>query len=264
MGRTRSVFEDSSKADKPNGMGDVVESSANSEAGQGGSPDLLPGLVWDEDANIYQRLIKAQAEAKALKKGNEARIKTKKGGEFAYKYISHDDVAAAAKPILTKNGILFFPTVESLHQDGNRTALKIKAVFINADRPEEKLESIAYGYANDDQDKGPGKAYSYAVKYILAKALLLNTADDIEEHSVEYTPSQIAEKTEADIKGWFKSFSDQIDNTHSYEQLKGLKTDNLAMIKSPAVPDKTKEAILEKLDTKIGLAKEVLLQDEAE
>lgn len=245
MGRTRSMAEDSTKASDANGMGDAIESPA------------IDKLEWDASANISTRLVRAQHDARRLEK-------TKAKNGMKYDYITHDDIASEAKRILAKNGILFFPSIEDFSQDGNRTVVTVSASLINADKPEETLNTRGIGYGVDQQDKGPGKAYSYAVKYILAKTLLLNTSDDIEQHDIDYTPTQIAEKTEADIKGWFKSFSDQIERTQSYEQLKKLKTDNLAMIKSPAVPDKTKEAILEKLDAKIDMAKEALLQDEAE
>ena len=247
MGRARSMGEDSGATDQPNGMGDAIESPA---------PDKLE---WDTSANLSTRLVRAQHDARRLEK-----TAAKNGMKFDY--VTHDDIASEAKRILAKNGILFFPSVDEFSQDGNRTIVKVSAALINADKPEETFNTVGFGYGVDQQDKGPGKAYSYAVKYILAKTLLLNTSDDIELHNIDYTPSpaQIAEKTEADIKGWFKSFSDQIENTQSYEQLKKLKTDNLAMIKSPAVPEKTKEAILEKLDAKIDMAKEALLQDEPE
>lgn len=246
MGRTRSMAEDSGKT------GDIIRMGNSSEST---SPDRLE---WDTSANLCTRLVRAQHDAKRLEK-----TPAKNGMKFDY--VTHDDIAQEAKRILAKNGILFLPSIERYEQDGNRTIVSVSAALINADKPEETFNTSGLGYGVDQQDKGPGKAYSYAVKYILAKTLLLNTSDDIEQHNIDYTPSpeQIAEKTEADIKGWFKSFSDQIENTQSYEQLKQLKTDNLAMLNSPAVPNKTKDAILEKLNAKIELAKEALLHDEA-
>lgn len=246
MGRAGSVVKVSEEAGNIDGMGN---------AEQGPAADKLE---WDTSANLSTRLVRAQHAARRLEK-----TAAKNGMKFDY--VTHDDIASEAKRILAKNGILFFPSVDEFSQDGNRTIVKVSAALINADKPEETFNTVGFGYGVDQQDKGPGKAYSYAVKYILAKTLLLNTSDDIEQHNIDYTPSpaQIAEKTEADIKGWYKSFSDQIENTQSYEQLKELKKDNLAMLNSPAVPEKTKEAILEKLDEKIDLAKQVLLQDEA-
>lgn len=267
MGRNRSMDVVSPEADNDDGIRDLTESPADSEGDEVQGADILPRLTWDKDLNIYQRMVMAQSQARQIKKDTEAKIKSKKSGvEFSYKYVTHDDIASEARRILTQNGILFFPSVDEIKQDGNRTALRVKGVFVNADCPEEKLENMVYGYANDDQDKGPGKAYSYAIKYMLAKTLLLNTSDDIENDNVEHkpaTPNQIAEKTEADIKGWYRSLVNEIEHTTSYEQLKKIKTDNLPMINSPAVPENFKEAINNQLNDAIDAAKQVLLQEEA-
>jgi len=55
------------------------------------------------------------------------------------------------------------------------------------------LDVPTFGYGIDPQDKGPGKAMSYGVKYGLLKALGLETGDDPERDSIEHKPSPIAE-----------------------------------------------------------------------
>lgn len=256
MGRARGMDLDGTEADNSDGVRDAGESVADCEGGQASGADILPRVTWDTSLNIYQRMILAQEAARPI-------AKTKATNGMKYDYITHDDVTARAKDVLKASGVLFFPTIDEMTQDANRTTVKVRCAFINADEPQEKLETIGYGYGNDNQDKGPGKAYSYAVKYALQKALMLNTGEDIETQAIEYTPRQIAQKTEADIKGWYKALIVQIDQTTSFEALKQIKTDNMAMLRSPAVPDKTKEAILEKLDAAIDDAKQALLQEEA-
>jgi hypothetical protein len=61
----------------------------------------------------------------------------------------------------------------------------MKTAFINADCPEEKIESFYYGYGIDTQDKGIGKAISYAVKYALLKQFCLETGDDPERDMID-------------------------------------------------------------------------------
>jgi hypothetical protein len=246
----------SPEADNDDGISDIAEGPANSENDEGTSPDLLSRLTWDKDLNIYQRLILAQQDAKPI-------AKTKGQNGMKYDFIAHDDVTDRAKAALGQHGILFFPSIEEMTQDANRTTVKVRCDMINADKPEEKLETIGYGYGNDNQDKGPGKAYSYAVKYALQKALMLNTGEDIETHSIEYTPADRAQKTEEEVKAWRREIFMQIKNTTSYEQLKQIKTDNLPMLNSKIVPEETRKAIVEKIDGRLDELKEVLLQDEA-
>jgi hypothetical protein len=224
---------------------------------------------WDKSANLFTRLVRAQADAKQIKKDNQAKIVSKKTGKnFSYNYVSHDDIAHEARRILTKHGVLFFSTTEDIKQTNNRTEIKIKSLFINADNDKEQLESVGHGYSIDDQDKGPGKAYSYAIKYILAKTLLLNTSDDIEQHDIDYNPAATSEaalktrvKTENDIKEWVNSFNGLIDKATTWDELKKLKTDNAEMFKSKIVPEKTKEHLAEKLHEKMEFAREAIAQE---
>ncbi len=66
----------------------------------------------------------------------------------------------------------------SAEQVGNRTQVLLKVRFANIDNPADFIDVPGLGYGVDDQDKGPGKATSYAVKYCLLKALGLETGDD--------------------------------------------------------------------------------------
>jgi hypothetical protein len=56
--------------------------------------------------------------------------------------------------------------------------------FVNVDDPQDFFDVETFGYGLDDQDKGPGKAMSYAVKYALLKTLGLETGDDPDEDQV--------------------------------------------------------------------------------
>lgn len=121
--------------------------------------------------NIFQRIIDIMAELDYLQKGEK-----KAGG--MYRYVSHDQVAAAIHPLLVKHGVVIIPTVKEMKQDGNRTCMCVLVTFINSDNPEESFVVESYGYGIDTSDKGPGKAYSYAFKYALLKTFCLETGDD--------------------------------------------------------------------------------------
>lgn len=250
MGRKGSMDMDSSETSELEGVSDTQESPASDKDG------------WDKSANLFTRLVKAQSDAKKLEK-----TKPKSDG-MKYEYVTHDDIASEAKKILTKHGILFFPSISNHEQEGNKTVINVKATFYNADKPDEKLETEGLGFGVDNQDKGPGKAYSYACKYILAKTLMLNTSDDIEEHDIDFNPAATSEaalktriKTENDIKDWVNSFNGLIDEAATWDELKKLKTDNAEMFKSKVVPDNTKEHLAKKLHDKMELAREAIAQE---
>jgi hypothetical protein len=52
-----------------------------------------------------------------------------------------------------------------------------------------------FGYGIDNQDKGPGKAMSYAVKYAMLKTFCLETGDDPEKDDIPHLPAKSAAKT---------------------------------------------------------------------
>ena len=111
-----------------------------------------------------------------------------------YPYVSHDDVAAALRPLFIKHGVLCLPSVTDERQEGNRCVLRVVLNLYNVDNPTES-HSVAYvAHGVDNQSFGPGKALSYAVKMGLLKLFMIPTGEkDLE---VEQTPH---EPLEADI-----------------------------------------------------------------
>lgn len=105
-----------------------------------------------------------------------------------YKFVSHDAVTATCRKAFVEHGVLSVPTVVEHTVNGNRTVMAVKVEFINIDTPDDRLETISYGYGIDGQDKGVGKAYSYAIKYAYLKVLGLETGDDPERDNIDYKP----------------------------------------------------------------------------
>ena len=137
------------------------------------------------DKNIYQRLHAAMQDVKYVQK-------EKKSG-MQYSTVSHDSVTAKVRPVLVEHGIVYHPTELEHWQNGNRTEVRLTLRFVNIDKPDEYIDVPGLGYGVDNQDKGPGKAISYAVKYCLLKALGLETGDDADNESIDHQP--MAEST---------------------------------------------------------------------
>jgi hypothetical protein len=122
------------------------------------------------EKNIYQRIAAVMAEVDYIQK-------EKKQG-MRYSIVSHDAVTAKVRPILLKHGVVYWPESLLREQVGNTTMVNLSVRFQNIDNPDDFLAVETCGYGVDDQDKGPGKAMSYAVKYALLKCLGLETGDD--------------------------------------------------------------------------------------
>ena len=149
--------------------------------------------------NIYQRMLKVTEAVERVPKGDQ------KVGNL-YKFTSHDAVMAALRPAFVEFGICMIPTVTSRTQDGNRTEVDMSIDFVNCDKPEDRVTVKTFGYGLDSQDKGPGKAISYAVKYACLKAFSLDTGDDPEsDQSTEHKPAKTASNSpmrSADDPNW--------------------------------------------------------------
>ncbi len=142
--------------------------------------------------NIYQRINEVMKEVSYIQKDKSKKV----NGQ--YSFISHDQVSAALHEPMTRHGIVMLPSVEEMTQDGNRTVAKIVVSFVNIDKPEDRFSVTYYGYGIDTQDKGPGKAMSYAVKYALLKTFCLETGDDdnIELSKVDHDEKALPGKKE--------------------------------------------------------------------
>lgn len=135
--------------------------------------------------NILQRLHAVMKEVDYIQK-------EKKQG-MRYSIVSHDAVTGKVRPLMVKHGVVYWPEGFHIEQVGNRTQLICKVIFASVDNPADRIEVSTAGYGIDDQDKGPGKAISYAVKYALLKALGLETGDDPDlDQDVQHTPAMPA------------------------------------------------------------------------
>lgn len=124
--------------------------------------------------NIHQKFIRVMKQVNYIQK--------EKRPGMMFSIVSHDSVTELIRPELVAVGIVYYPTELKVTQNGNRTEVLLTVAFVNADNPQDFILVPSLGYGIDQQDKGPGKAISYAVKYALLKAFGLSTGDDPDIH----------------------------------------------------------------------------------
>lgn len=152
------------------------------------------------DKNIFQRINAVMQEIEYVKK--DADVSAGAGGR--YKAVTHDAVVGLVRKKMVKAGI-----VVRLEQTGGkilqyRDGKDIKqhfyrgrytVWFVNIDHPQDCLPVQIEGHAMDTQDKAPGKAASYAVKYAMLKTFSIETGENEESRYFEgkpYTEEQAA------------------------------------------------------------------------
>jgi len=155
--------------------------------------------------NILPKLSLLQRLA-LVQRGVDYIQKEKKQG-MKYSIVSHDAVTAKVRPLMVEHGVLYYPIHMNMDQVGNRTQMSMIIRFVSVDDKEDWIDVCSAGYGIDEQDKGPGKAISYSVKYALLKALGLESGDDPDEdqetkHEDPGNPHNVAMvEFEADIDG---------------------------------------------------------------
>ena len=128
--------------------------------------------------NVHQRIAQVMETVTYIRKEN------KKG--MQYTIVSHDAVTAKVRPELLKAGVIYYPVACTHTHNGNRAECSMTVRFANIDDPTDFIDVPTFGYGVDPQDKGPGKAMSYAVKYALLKCLGLETGDDADHDNVDH------------------------------------------------------------------------------
>ena len=134
------------------------------------------------DLNLYQRIWYMMNEVDYIQKGDK-RVDNK------YTFVSHDQVTALVHPLFVKYRLVAIPEIQEYVQNGNRTEVCLRVKVINIDKPSEFHEIPRLGFGVDNQDKGPGKAVSYAWKYAMLKLLQLETGDDPDKDNIDFDPA---------------------------------------------------------------------------
>jgi hypothetical protein len=157
-----------------------------------------------ESKNIYQRINSVMQEVKYVQKDSSV---TGAGG--GYKAVSHDQVISVVRESMVNNGIVVIPKQTSgefiVMRDMNATPNPVKMglysgdyefTFINVDDPKETFVATMQAHANDNGDKAPGKALSYATKSVYLKVFSLETGESDESREEQrdinlISPTQI-------------------------------------------------------------------------
>lgn len=156
--------------------------------------------------NIYEKLSAITAELGVVAKNLEVET----GKNKSYRAVSERDIIDAVKPIESKYGVYSYPAERTVLEsnllesensyNGNATKkttfmTRISTVyrFVNTEKPDEYVETTVFAEGIDSQDKGAGKAMTYADKYALMKMYKISTGDDPDQTASEemaYRPYQ--------------------------------------------------------------------------
>ena len=183
-------------------------------------------------ANIYQKINEVMKNIEYLTKDDKVEFGTTK-----YKAISEEKVTTAVREQLVKQGIVIV-TVEQESENKELirtdksvnmlTSVHVRYRIQNIDDVNDFIEVESNGTGVDTQDKGVGKAMTYAYKYMLLRTFAIPTGED---------PDKIS-SAETD-----KKIENEVNNT----KINKTKLDALnSSIENHKIPDEEVEKVLSK------------------
>lgn len=144
-----------------------------------------------EDWSLARRIVWVRERVKRL--GKDTQVGS---GGYGYRGLSHDKVTAFIRPKLNDAGILVVMTCREWNLVETGTVTKngrkitqfqatYDVTFSNMHNSQEMITVQQVAFADDQGDKGPGKAASYAIKYALLKMFMIETGEDDEDRDVD-------------------------------------------------------------------------------
>ena len=153
--------------------------------------------------NLWEKIANISGEIENLQKDDKVGF-----GSSAYKAISIEKVVKVVGEKMNKYGVVIYPIQQSynrtdervIKKDGTEGINRISDVdvtyqVVNIHNPQEQIITVASGTGVDTQDKGIGKAQTYAYKNMLLKLFAIPTGDDTDKiHSDIYTKKLLGEE----------------------------------------------------------------------
>ena len=145
--------------------------------------------------NIYQKINEVRKLVDYVQKD-------KRVGEGGYLAVTHDAVTALTRSHFIAQAVVIVPSLVSSQTvlTGTATAkgipfiryeAKYRFEVVNADEPQDRFQIEIESHAMDQGDKAPGKALSYAKKYVVLKLLEIESGEEEEEREAQKPAEKI-------------------------------------------------------------------------
>ena len=143
--------------------------------------------------NIYQKMLEVMKGVSYLSKDDKVEFKNTK-----YKAISDEKVTSTVREKLIEQGLVIFPVAQAHRREGTLSIVDVTYRIVNTENPDEHIDVVSSGSGADTQDKGVGKAMTYAYKYMMLRTFAIPTGEDPDKISSAQLDAEKAEKEAAE------------------------------------------------------------------
>jgi len=143
------------------------------------------------EKNLFQKISQVMQDVEYLSKDDKIEFGTTK-----YKAISEEKVTSVLRASLIKNGLVILPVEQLAGRTGNVSTVNTKYKIIDIDTGQFEILASS-GEGADTQDKGVGKAMTYAYKYMLLRTFAIPTGEDpdkVSSHELDEKQKAAEEK----------------------------------------------------------------------
>lgn len=123
--------------------------------------------------NIFQRISAVMQDVQYLAKDDQIEF-----GKTKYRAISEEKVTTTIRKSLITHGVVIVPVKQEHSKDGVLTTVDVTYRIQNIEDENDYIEAVSSGTGVDTQDKGVGKAMTYAYKYLLLRTFAIPTGED--------------------------------------------------------------------------------------
>lgn len=152
-------------------------------------------MVTKDERNVFQRMNAVMQKVKYLCKDDKVEFKTTK-----YKAISEEKVTTAVRTAMVEEGLVIFPVEQHRERVGQITSVDTTYRLQNIDNPDDYIFVVSSGDGADTQDKGAGKAMTYAFKYALLRTFAIPTGEDPDKISSAELDAQEEQRKIAEVE----------------------------------------------------------------
>lgn len=115
-------------------------------------------------------------------------------GQTKYKAMSEEKVTKTVREKFIKHKIVMYPVEQAWERVGNVSHVDVKYRIVDTENPGDSIIIASCGDGADTQDKGSGKAMTYAYKYALLRTFAIPTGEDPDKISSEQLDDEQAEE----------------------------------------------------------------------
>lgn len=137
--------------------------------------------------NLAEKIMAIMEEVQYLAKDDKVEFKNTK-----YRALSEEKVTSIMRRQLEKHNVIVYPVEQRWERMGQISHVDVKYRIVNVDDPADYIEVVSCGDGADTQDKGAGKAMTYAYKYMWLRTFAIPTGEDPDKIASEEIDAQQA------------------------------------------------------------------------